>query len=45
VTVSSRDGAAARETAAALKREYAGIETLGVAMDPARVEDTPRGVR
>lgn len=39
VTVSSRDGAAARETAAALKREYAGIETLGVAMDPARVED------
>ena len=38
VTVSSRDGAAARETAAALKREYAGVETLGVAMDPARVE-------
>ena len=37
VAVSSRDRAAAEETAQALAAEFEGVETLGLAMDPAEV--------
>ena len=37
VAVSSRDRAAAEETAQALAAEFEGAETLGLAMDPAEV--------
>ena len=37
VAVTSRDRAAAEETAQALAAEFEGAETLGLAMDPAEV--------
>ena len=45
VVISSRDEASARSTADALKTEFPNSEFLGVAMDPAMVEDIRQAFR